>query len=195
MLLAHPALHRSRVNRRLADAVRGLPGITLHDLYAAYPDLDVDVEREKTLLTGHDALVWQHPFYWYSTPALLKEWQDLVLEFGWAYGPGGHALRGKPFLSVVTTGGREVAYQHGGFNRFTVRELLAPIEQTAYLCGLAYLPPLVVHGALRLDEDEIAAQAEFYRQVLIALRDGRIDPASVADRPSLDAGTFALARG
>jgi glutathione-regulated potassium-efflux system ancillary protein KefG len=169
VLLAHPALQRSRVNRRLADAVRGLPGVTVHDLYDSYPDFDLDVPREQALLLAHDVIVWQHPFFWYSTPALLKEWQDLVLEFGWAYGPEGTRLRGKKLLSAITTGGPEHAYQPEGFNRYTIRQLLAPIEQTARLCGLEYLTPFVVHGTHRLDEAEIERHADAYRRMILSL--------------------------
>ena len=64
VLFAHPALEKSRVNRRLVQAVRDLDGVTLHDLYEAYPDLDIDVAREQELLTLHDVIVFQHPFYW-----------------------------------------------------------------------------------------------------------------------------------
>lgn len=177
VLLAHPALHRSRVNRRMADAIRGLEGVTIHDLYEAYPDFDIHVAHEKALLEAHPILVWQHPFYWYSTPAILKEWQDLVLEFGWAYGPGGTALKGKPFLQALTTGGRAEAYHPEGFNRFTINQLLAPVEQTAHLCGLVRLPPFVVHNTHRLTHAEIDAYAKDYRRVITALRDGNLDAA------------------
>ena len=175
VLFAHPALEKSRVNRRLAAAVADLPGVTLHDLYEAYPDFDVDVKREQDLLAAHDVLVVQHPFYWYSTPALVKQWEDLVLEHGWAYGTGGTALRGKRWLNAVTTGGREAAYATGGMNRFTMRQLLAPLDQTAQLCGMIFLPPFVVHGTHRLADQEIAAAAEEYRAVVEALRDDRLD--------------------
>lgn len=176
VLLAHPAIHRSRVNQALVHAVRDLDGVTVHDLYDAYPDFDIDAAREQELLVAHDAVVFQHPFYWYSTPALLKEWQDLVLEFGWAYGPGGVALRGKPFLCALSTGGPEAAYAAGGYNHFTLRQLLAPLEQTANLCGMRFLPPFVVHGSHRLGEQDIAAHAQDYRRTLEALRDGALDP-------------------
>jgi glutathione-regulated potassium-efflux system ancillary protein KefG len=175
ILLAHPALEKSRVNRRLAAEVSGLEGVTLHDLYEAYPDFDVDVRREQALLSEHDAVVLQHPFFWYSTPALVKQWEDLVLEHGWAYGRGGTALRGKRLLSAITTGGRETAYREGGLNRFTIRQLLAPLEQTAVLCGMEYLPPFVVHGTHRMEEPEIAAAARDYWRVIEALRDDRLD--------------------
>jgi len=130
VLFAHPALEKSRVNRVLIRGLDRLEGVTFHDLYEAYPDFDVDVEREQALLSEHDAVVLHHPFFWYSTPALVKQWEDLVLTHGWAYGSKGTALQGKTMMSAITTGGSEAAYQPGGHNRFTVSELLRPIEQT-----------------------------------------------------------------
>lgn len=187
VLVAHPAIHRSRVTRSLADAIVGMREVTVHDLYDAYPDFAVDVPREQALLLAHEVVVWQHPFYWYSTPALLKEWQDLVLEFNWAYGPKGGALRGKLFLPVLSTGGPAASYEGGGHNRFTIRQLLAPVEQTANLCGMRMLPPFVVHGSHRLGEEEIAAHAADYQGVIALLRDGLVDPDALGDASLLDA--------
>jgi glutathione-regulated potassium-efflux system ancillary protein KefG len=175
ILFAHPALERSRVHRRLIREVPNVPGITFRDLYEEYPTFDIDIQREQELLLAHDLIVLQHPFFWYSTPALVKQWEDLVLEHGWAYGSQGNALRGKKLLSVITAGGGASAYQHEGYNRFTIRELLAPIEQTAYLCKMEYLPPYVIHGTHRMTPENIEHTAERYRQMLILLRDDRID--------------------
>lgn len=175
ILFAHPALERSRVHRALLRAVPDLPDLTLNDLYEAYPRLDVDVAREQELLVEHDVVVFQHPLYWYSTPPILKQWQDLVLEHGWAYGSRGHALDGKTFLSIVSAGGPQVAYQTGGYNRLTIRQLLAPIEQTAHLCRMRFLPPFVVWGTHRLTEPEIEAEAARYRALLEALVAGEPD--------------------
>jgi glutathione-regulated potassium-efflux system ancillary protein KefG len=175
ILFAHPALHRSRVNRGLVGAVRDLEGVTFHDLYEIYPDFDVDAGAEQELLLRHDLIVLQHPFYWYSTPALVKQWEDVVLEHGWAYGAKGTALRGKRMLSVVTAGGGSGSYAREGLNRFTVTELLAPIAQTARLCGIEYLPPYVIHGTHALDLTDIARTADEYRRVIVALRDGTLD--------------------
>ena len=121
ILFAHPALEKSRVNRRLVDAVRSLDGVTFHDLYEAYPEFDVDVRREQQLLEEHAVVVLQHPLFWYSTPALVKQWEDLVLEHGWAYGASGTALAGKPVLNVVTTGGPERAYSEESPGRVYTR--------------------------------------------------------------------------
>lgn len=179
ILFAHPALHRSRANRRMAAAAAAVPGVTVHDLYAAYPTFSLDVAREQALLAAHDTVVFQHPLYWYSTPSILKEWQDLVLEYGWAYGPGGTALRGKRFLSAVTTAGAAEAYRREGFHGRTLRELLAPIDQTFRLCGMERLPPFATHGVPRLDEPGLEAAVASYRRLLRWLAEGRPTPAGV----------------
>ena len=175
VLFAHPALEKSRVNRPLVDALTDLDEVTINDLYEEYPDFDIDVEREQALLVGHDMIVFQYPFYWYSTPAIIKEWEDLVLEHGWAYGSGGNALQGKTLLNAITTGGLESTYCREGDNRCTMRELLAPIEQTANLCGMDFLPPFVVHGTHQLTDSDISDHADSYRRTIVALRDGNID--------------------
>jgi glutathione-regulated potassium-efflux system ancillary protein KefG len=187
VLFAHPVLERSRVNRRLVDAIAGLDGVTVHDLYERYPTLGIDVAHEQRLLLEHDVLVFQHPFYWYSTPAILKEWQDLVLEHGWAYGAGGTRLKGKITFNAVSTGGPATAYRAGGYNRFTVKQLLAPYDQTAHLCGMRYLAPFVVHAALRVRaEDDLTPSLTGYRRLIEALRDDRLDLERAAAAEQLD---------
>ncbi|MBM4242524.1 MAG: NAD(P)H oxidoreductase [Deltaproteobacteria bacterium] len=175
ILFAHPALHRSRVNRALVRAVRDVEGVTFRDLYELYPDCDVDKAHEQELPLQHDLLVLQHPFYWYSAPALVKQWIDVVPEHGWAYGAKGNALCGKTMLSVLSAGGGASAYTREGVNRDTMIELLAPLAQTARLCGMEYLPPYVLHGTHALDDGEIERSAAEYRRVVEALRDGRAD--------------------
>ncbi len=174
LIFVHPAIHRSRANRALVDSVRGLPEVTLHDLYAEYPHHLIDVRREQELLRQHDLIVWQHPFYWYSAPSLLKEWQDVVLERGFAYGEQGHALHGKRVLSAVTTGGPDSSYGLEGYNHFTLRQLLAPFEQTARLCGMEYLEPFVVHGVRELEESGLVMVAGRYRERIQALSGGAL---------------------
>lgn len=186
VLFSHPALEKSRVNRRLAAAVRSLEGVTFQDLYEVYPEFDVDVQREQQLLTENDLLVLQHPFFWYSLPPLLKQWIDLVLEHGWAYGSEGDALAGKRVLSAISTGGRREAYRRGGHNRFTMRELLAPVEQTFVLCGMEYLPPFLVQGAHGMSGAEIEGHARDYRRLIEALRDERLDLAAARRLARLD---------
>ena len=94
IIFSHPRFERSINNSILVQSVPKLPDITFHDLYEKYPDFNIDIESEKNLLSDHNIIIWQHPFYWYSSPPLLKQWIDLVLEFGWAYGPGGNCFAG-----------------------------------------------------------------------------------------------------
>ena len=176
ILFAHPAPHKSRINRQLIASVQGLNNVTINDLYEEYPTFDINVQREQELLLRHDIIVFQHPFYWYSSPAILKEWEDLVLEYGFAYGAGGTKLHGKLFLTAITTGASREAYRRMGFNFFTIRELLAPFEQSAKFCGMRYLPPFVLHEALRrTEEKEVMACAQTYRHLIEGLRDGIFD--------------------
>ena len=170
VVLAHPNLAQSRVNRAMVDAVRDLPGVTIHDLYAAYPDGRIDVEREQALANAHNVIVFQHPLYWYSAPGLLKEWQDRVLSWGWAYGPGGDALVGKTFFSAVSTGGPREAYQAGGHNNFAIGELLRPFQQMAAFVRMKFAAPFVFHGALTADEAAITAHARQWRGHIESLR-------------------------
>lgn len=192
ILFAHPALHRSRVNRGLVRAVRGLDGVTFHDLYEVYPDFDVNARYEQELLLRHDLIVLQHPFYWYSTPALVKQWEDVVLEHGWAYGAKGTALRGKKMVSVITAGGGATSYARDGINCFTVAELLAPIAQTARLCGIDYLPPFVIHGTHLLSPEDVEQVADEYRRVIVALRDGTLDLDAARAQPHLNSDLAAI---
>jgi glutathione-regulated potassium-efflux system ancillary protein KefG len=178
ILHAHPRSGSSVVQRAMLRAVAGLEAVTLVDLYAEYPAFDIDVAREQQRLLAHDLIVLQHPFYWYSSPAIVKEWQDLVLENGWAYGPGGTRLAGRFLMSAISTGGTEAAYHHGGRNRFEIAELLSPFNQTAWLCSMAWLAPFVIHAGRRMPERDLSAAAEAYRDLIVGLRDGRIDPLS-----------------
>ena len=176
ILFAHPAFKRSIINAELRAAVEGLEGITYHDLYACYPDFLIDIRHEQHLCESHDIIVFQHPFYWYSTPAIIKEWMDLVLEHGWAYGTTGNALSGKITFQALTAGGDTRTYRPGGLNLFTIRELTAPFRATVSLCRMEWLPPFAVLGVHRgLPERELLRRAEDYRRTLVALRDSHLD--------------------
>lgn len=169
ILFAHPRYENSVVQQRLSRAAREVRGVTFHDLYELCPDFDVDIVQEQELLISHDVIILQHPFYWYSCPPLLKQWIDLVLEHGWAYGREGNSLKGKKMFNAISTGGRHEAYQPGGFSRFTIAQFLAPFDQTARLCNMDYYPPFVIHGTHRADSSEIEKAGESYKKLLEGL--------------------------
>lgn len=171
ILFAHPAFQKSRVNTRLSVGLADIEGVTVHDLYQAYPEFDIDVPHEQELVEQHDIIIFHHPLFWYSTPAILKEWQDLVLEHGWAYGSQGNALRNKVFFNIITAGGGAQAYTPEGYNGRTLRALLAPLEQTSRLCKMRFLPPYVVYGTHAIEMDAVQDYHGKLHQLLIDLRD------------------------
>ena len=166
VLAAHPNWRDSRVNRRLARAAQAVAGVRVRDLYASYADYDIDVAAEQRAVEAARLVVLQHPIQWYSMPPLMKLWLDDVLTYGWAYGRGGTALQGKDLWLVATTGGAESSYHPQGYNRYFFDAFLPPYEQTAALCGLRFLPPLVLHGAHRAGEEELAAHEAVYAERL-----------------------------
>ena len=166
LLAAHPNWRESRVNRALLEAAQRVEGVTVLDLYAAYPDYDIDVPTEQARAAAARLLVLLHPVQWYSMPALLKLWMDEVLAHGWAYGRGGTALQGKDLWLVASTGGAEDSYHPQGYSRYFFDAFLPPYEQTAALCGMRFLPPLVLHGAHRVDEAQLAAHVQVFEQRL-----------------------------
>ncbi|WP_199635650.1 NAD(P)H-dependent oxidoreductase [Serratia sp. PAMC26656] len=158
-LTAHRFPDDSRVNKALIEALNPLPNVTVHELMRTYPDYRIDVAREQELLQSHDAVVMLFPFYWYSSPAILSEWQDAVLTYGFAYGSEGTRLHGKPLQLVVTTGGNPQAYTPEGYNRYPVADLLRPFNAMANLTGMDYLPPHLVQGVLDMSDERLAQEA------------------------------------
>ncbi|HEX2848068.1 MAG TPA: NAD(P)H-dependent oxidoreductase [Chitinophagaceae bacterium] len=173
---AHPAFSRSRVHRVLLKNCKQLEGVTVNDLYEQYPDLYIDVKREQELLLSHDILVLQHPFYWYSGPAIIKQWLDLVLEYNWAYGPKGYALLGKKMINAITCGSGHHAYTSEGHHQFPVSQFLLPFRQTALLCRMDYMPPFIVYGTHRMQQNAIEEEGLVYADILSGLASGRIRP-------------------
>jgi glutathione-regulated potassium-efflux system ancillary protein KefF len=169
LIYAHPYPDRSRANRALLEAVRDVPGVQVRALYDLYPDFAIDVDAEQQALAAAHTVIWQHPLYWYSVPGLLKHWFDKVLAHGWAYGEGGTALRGKSCLWVTTTGGDESAFSASGMHAHPFSAFVPAILQTAQFCGMRFEEPLVVHAAHRSSPEALRAQAERYRQRVVAL--------------------------
>ncbi|WP_299813306.1 NAD(P)H-dependent oxidoreductase [uncultured Roseibium sp.] len=179
----HPGQRFSRVNTAMAKAARAVGGITFVDLYAEYPRHDIDVNREQQRLLDHDVFLFQFPLYWYSTPSLLKEWQDLVLQHGFAYGHEGDRLSGKTMMLAITAGGPEEAYTPEGYQNFPLRVFLTPLEQTARLCGMSFAAPYVLYGAVREPKnEEIQEHARGYSALLCAIRDNLYDFTSAESR-------------
>ncbi|AIY07101.1 NAD(P)H-dependent oxidoreductase [Paenibacillus polymyxa] len=163
VLVFHPDLTASRVHRRLTEEMKKQAGVTIHHVYEAYPNEKIDVAAEQSLLEQHDRIVLQFPFYWYSTPSLLKKWEDVVLTHGWAFGSKGDKLHGKELLIAVSTGAAKENYLPDGNFKYTVSELLRPLQATSNLIGTRYLTPYILYGVMQhLSDEELEQSAKDY---------------------------------
>jgi glutathione-regulated potassium-efflux system ancillary protein KefF len=203
LLAAHPHWRDSRVNRQLVRAARGVEGVEVNDLYDSYPDYAIDVEAEQAKLARADLVVLMHPIHWYSMPPLQKLWLDEVLSYGWAYGTGGTALVGKDLWLVATTGGPEESYHPQSYNRYFFDAFLPPYEQTGVLCGMRFLPPLILHGARSASDDEVQSHVQTFSERLSsfpnwpeidALGDCPTCVVPPTDRPQEDEDAAAMSR-
>jgi glutathione-regulated potassium-efflux system ancillary protein KefG len=134
--------------------------VTVKDLAAQYPGYAFDVEKEQADLIAHDRIVLQFPLFWYSCPAILKKWIDDVFLPGFAYARGGDKLAGKEFLLSVSVGAPTEGYRAGGFNNYTMDELLRPFQQTANYVKARYVPPFLFHRSVFASDEQIRQSTE-----------------------------------
>lgn len=171
ILLFHPNPSRSRANAALAKAAASLNEVEIADMAALYPeglDMERDGEREAARLIGADAIVLQFPMQWYSTPALIKTWQDTVLtRMGYIHPETeGGRLAGKPVMIAATMGAEEETYRREGRNRVTVEELLVPLRTTANRFAMDWRKPFLLYDAKALDDPTLAKAGADYRDAL-----------------------------
>ena len=166
IILAHPHMDQSRLNKTLIEAIQNESDITIHDLYANYASFnDIDVAKEQELLLTHDRIIFQFPLFWFSTPGLLKDWQDKVLEYGFAFGSEGNKLAGKEFKVAVTVGSPEYAYQTGSYIQASMSEILKPLQAMALFTQMIFTQPFAVHRALKITDEELQSKAQEYKKL------------------------------
>lgn len=165
VLLAHPALEKSAINAPLARTAAAIDGVTVHDLYETYPDFCIDKEREQRQILEHEVLVLQHPLYWYSVPSLLKEWCDIVMEYGFAYGENARGLKDRTLLNAISAGSTREEFETSD-RIATVDQLMAPFASTAHYCGMRYLSPFVTYATGSLTTRSITQARHEYGQLL-----------------------------
>ena len=165
ILMFHDDPERSRANRTLAQTAAPLPGVSVTDMGALYPaGSEMDVDAEVMRLLSADRLVLQFPVQWYSTPPLLKRWQDQVLTrmYYVRASEEGDRLKGLPVLVAATAGNVENAYTAEGVNLFPLAELLRPLQATAHRCGWQWHEPFLLYRANKLSDDELASATRAY---------------------------------
>lgn len=162
VLLFHPNYAQSRVNKALIEGLDD--DVKVRDMYGLYPKFNIDIKTEQKNLANADRIVLQFPMYWYGAPALTKQWEELVLEHGWAYGTKGTALKGKELIIAVSPGANN--YGRNGFVKYTIHELLRPYQSTSHLVNMRYLKPFVTIGSSNITDGKLKIQVMEYNKYL-----------------------------
>lgn len=167
IILAHPDMQNSRINKAFCESVAQDSHITIHDLYANYPHWRFDVQKEQDLLREHATIIFQFPIFWYSCPPLLKKYFDDVFTYGFAYGTNGTVLQGKKFGLCVSFGDYKESFELHSRIGFSVDSLLAPFQATFRLVSGTYIGHFATFRAMRnISDEDIAKQVIQYKQFL-----------------------------
>lgn len=164
IFLFHPHMDQSRVNKALATAAQNA-GIEVRDIYALYPDFKIDVEQERQVLADTDRIVFQFPFYWYSSPALMKQYEDDVFTGDWAYN-GGNAIKNHEWLLAISTGSPKSAYQRDGRHFYLGPELLRPYQATNHLIQTKFCVPFISYKESYQTDEDLQRRAQAYVEYL-----------------------------
>lgn len=172
IILGHPDFAQSVANKAVIEQLQnsGL-SLEIRNLAALYPDFRIDAEAEQQALLRHQNIVFQYPLYWYSMPAILKQYFDSVFTYGFAYGSSGDKLKGKNFIPSITVGAPEEDYRATGAAHFRLYEFCKNLEQTAYYAQMSYIDPFYFHGTspALYSREEIQARAEDCAAGLVGL--------------------------
>ena len=153
LVVGHPRLGESTTQQFLKAAAGECSNVTWHEL-----QLPFEVTQEQALIQQHDRIIVQFPLYWYSAPAVVRQWFDEVWRMPLTTG-NYRLLRGKQLGVVVTAGAARNEFQAGGKQGATMDEVLRPYQMTARVTEMEYLPALPIYQFNYLSEQ---AKQELY---------------------------------
>ncbi|WP_215776386.1 NAD(P)H-dependent oxidoreductase [Paludibacterium sp. B53371] len=150
VIVSHPYPEQSSVIKTLQQVAASVPGVTVRNLESLYGhDTEAfDLAAEQKAHEGVDRVVYLFPIHWFNLTPMLKAYLNKVWSYGWAFGPGGDALRHKEMLVVVSAGASEYTYSSQGLVQSTMDEVLTPMKASALYVGMRYLQPLAFHEAM-----------------------------------------------
>ncbi len=171
----HPNLNNSLATKNIIENLQSDENFEfeIDDLGVQYADFNIDVEKEQQKLIEADAIVLAYPIYWYSTPALLQKWMEVVLAHGFAHGSTGKALVGKDLIVSFTTGAPEVVYESEGAI-VGVEDMALPLKVMAKMCGMNYKGNVYSGGISyigNMDEQAKNETIERMRQHALRIKD------------------------
>jgi len=119
MILAHPNIEESIGNKIISNIIAQQKNTEVRHLDQLYPDFKIDIKTEQEALLSAETIVFQYPLFWYSTPAILKEWIDQVFQYGFAFGANSYNLEGKKIILSFTIGSPTTDYPQDIIDKIT----------------------------------------------------------------------------
>lgn len=164
LLISHPNFSKSKINKALVDIARKKTHVIIRHLDEIQKNNTYPMEEEIALLKSASSIIWQFPIYWYSAPASLRNWQDQILS-PIVYGPD-NFLKGKKLRVVCSAGASEDTFSPTGLNRFTIEQMLCPMQMTANASLMIWQKPFVTYGASSISEEQMKKIEEEYSSLL-----------------------------
>ncbi|WP_220728397.1 NAD(P)H-dependent oxidoreductase [Apilactobacillus xinyiensis] len=166
VIIAHPKYDNSMTQGFLKSCQKDIDSVDWLVLNREYPSYNFDVIKEQERLSKYERIVFQFPLYWYSAPAILKQYEDDVLTRSFTYKTEDGVLNGKE-LGIVTTLGEPIYHYHDGHNEaFTIDELMKPYHALAHKAGMKFLPIFSISQFNYLTEYEKVSLLVKYRNYL-----------------------------
>lgn len=141
LLFAHTFWEDSKANRALLESAKNLQGLEIHNLSTAYKSASIDVDSEIARLERASRIFFQFPLLWFSTPSVMKEWQDRVLTHILP-GEKPDLLRDKSFGVITTAAGDRASYD--GHHGYTLDSLLSPLHASFGYLGCEIVEPFCI---------------------------------------------------
>lgn len=158
VIVAHPQLANSSTESFLKAAADDENNVMWHELKTPF-----DISQEQELLKSATRIIFQFPLYWYSAPAILKQWLDEVWN---SQLTSSHLLKGRELGIVTTVAHSASAFQPGASQGYTIAEILRPYQALAYAMGMKYLSPLPIYQFAHQSEEERQSLFIHYQQYL-----------------------------
>ena len=133
VIVAHPQLANSSTESFLKAAADNENNVMWHELKTPF-----DISQEQELLKSATRIIFQFPLYWYSAPAILKQWLDEVWN---SQLTSSYLLKGRELGIVTTVAHSASAFQPGASQGYTIAEILRPYQALAHAMEMKYLPP------------------------------------------------------
>lgn len=158
VIVSHPYFSQSRAIHALQETAEAAENVTVRNLEALYGDSPdaIDIAAEQSAYANADRVVFLYPTHWFNLTPMLKAYLNAVWTYGWAFGPGGEALKGKQLQVVTTAGASEFTYSHEGLLNSTMEEVLTPMKASALYVGMHYRQPLAFYEVAARNKDKLS---------------------------------------